>query len=210
MRINEVVMREAVYPGMMWLHEAYLFFTKAPENLQQEVEDMLENDQEDAAKKVIAEFLGITAEGHVAELNENPEAISTLKQTISDPYTDPKTRKIAQQKLAKFMKDLDSKKSDPKFQKRAQLAKKKFTAKPKVWDLSSEGVSEAATAGATSAGNIASLLIGEIPKDQKAWAGSPGKMGKGPKPVKAKKQGPKDNAINRNANLFSGEPIKRQ
>lgn len=229
MRINEVVMQEAVYSGMMWLEEAYLFFSRAPENLQQEVEDMLENDQEAAAKKVIAEFLGIKAEGHVSELNENPEAISALKQTISDPHTDPGTRKAAQQKLAKIMKDIKAASDDATFQKRANLAKKKFSdvgaerkkgmsssdKAKKVWDLSKESVAETATAGATSAGNIASIANPHLNKPEQGWAGKPGKMAKkGPPQPQGKQKKNADGTAKgahelKGASLFGGPAIKR-
>jgi hypothetical protein len=76
---------------------------------------------------------------------------------------------------------------------------------------------EEASAGATSAGDIAAvynpqLAIGEI---SKSYAGSPGKPGtKAPKPPKVvqpkNSDGTAKNALNIKANLFGGTPIKRQ
>ncbi len=59
---------------------------------------------------------------------------------------------------------------------------------------------ETATAGATSAGNIAStgnsphIAVGK-PAVIKRWGGSPGKMGKSPNTPKAKPQNASDNPV---------------
>jgi hypothetical protein len=74
---------------------------------------------------------------------------------------------------------------------------------------------ETATAGATSAGNIASVANPHISpgsaRGQKSYTGSPGKSGtKAPPQPKPKKQKPTDNALdNTGTSLFGGPAIKR-
>jgi hypothetical protein len=73
---------------------------------------------------------------------------------------------------------------------------------------------ETATAGATASGNIASVVNPHIAignkKQQKNYAGSPGKMGKTPKHPKPKKQKPTDNALNmKGTSLFGGPLVTR-
>lgn len=73
---------------------------------------------------------------------------------------------------------------------------------------------EAASAGATSAGNVASVANPHISpgtaRGKKSYIGSPGKSGtKAPPQPKPKKQKPTDNALDmKNVGLF-GQPIKR-
>ena len=71
---------------------------------------------------------------------------------------------------------------------------------------------EQATAGATSAGNIATVAnphIANPDRFKKSYTGSPGKSGtKSPKHKKSKKQKPTDNALNMNVSIF-GSPLKR-
>ena len=74
---------------------------------------------------------------------------------------------------------------------------------------------EQATAGATSSGNIATVVSPHIAigKDRfkKSFTGSPGKSGtKRPNVPKPKKQKPTDNALDmKNVSVFGGPAIKR-
>lgn len=74
---------------------------------------------------------------------------------------------------------------------------------------------ETATAGATSAGNIATVVNPHISpgpaRGMKSYTGSPGKSGtKAPPQPKPKKQKPTDNALNmKGVSLFGGPTIKR-
>ena len=74
---------------------------------------------------------------------------------------------------------------------------------------------ETATAGSTSAGNIATVVNPHISpgtaRGKKSYTGSPGKSGtKAPPQPKPKKQKPTDNALNSNTNIFgAGAAIKR-
>tara|TARA_Y100000310_G_C20515574_1_gene731014 strand:- start:84 stop:332 length:249 start_codon:yes stop_codon:yes gene_type:complete len=78
-----------------------------------------------------------------------------------------------------------------------------------------EIIKEQATAGATSAGNIATVVSPHIAigKDRfkKSYHGSPGKSGtKRPNVPKPKKQKPSDNALNmKGVSIFGGPAIKR-
>ena len=74
-------------------------------------------------------------------------------------------------------------------------------------------VSEQATAGATSSGNIASVVNPHLSpgpaRGKKSYIGSPGKSGtKSPPQPKPKKQKPTDNALDSNVSFF-GATIKR-
>lgn len=76
---------------------------------------------------------------------------------------------------------------------------------------------EEASAGATSAGDIASVYNPHIAigKRTTSYAGSPGKPGtKSPKPPKVVQpkntDGTAKNALNTQTNIFGGTPIKRQ
>ena len=72
-----------------------------------------------------------------------------------------------------------------------------------------------ATAGATSSGNIATVVSPHIAigkaRGKKSYIGSPGKSGtKAPNPPKPKKQKPTDNALNmKGVSIFGGPAIKR-
>ena len=74
---------------------------------------------------------------------------------------------------------------------------------------------ESATAGATSAGNIASVEAPHLSpgkaRGKRSYTGSPGKSGtKAPPQPKPKKQKPTDNALNMKTSLFGeGNLIKR-
>ena len=74
---------------------------------------------------------------------------------------------------------------------------------------------ESATAGATSAGNIATVVNPHLSpgsaRGKKSYTGSPGKSGtKAPPQPKPKKQKPTDNALDSNTNIFgAGAAIKR-
>ena len=79
----------------------------------------------------------------------------------------------------------------------------------------SEILHETATAGATSAANIATVANPHISpgaaRGKKSYTGSPGQSGtKSPAQPKPKKQKPTDNALDMNTNIFgSGAAIKR-
>jgi hypothetical protein len=74
---------------------------------------------------------------------------------------------------------------------------------------------EQATAGATSSGNVATVVSPHIAigkdRTKKSFTGSPGKSGtKAPKPPKAKKQKPTDNALDmKGTSIFGGPLLKR-
>lgn len=72
-------------------------------------------------------------------------------------------------------------------------------------------INEAATAGATSSGSIATVVNpGMTNPGKNVSAGKPGKMAaKGAKQVMPKQQKPTDNALDSNAGLMTGVPIKR-
>tara|TARA_Y100001937_G_scaffold115505_1_gene166374 strand:+ start:1947 stop:2195 length:249 start_codon:yes stop_codon:yes gene_type:complete len=78
-----------------------------------------------------------------------------------------------------------------------------------------EIVREQATAGATSSGNISTVVSPHIAigKDRfkKSFTGTPGKSGtKAPKVPKIKKQKPTDNALDmKGTSIFGGPAIKR-
>lgn len=68
---------------------------------------------------------------------------------------------------------------------------------------------EAATTGATSSANIATVVNPGMTNKNPA-AGKPGKMAKkGPPQWMPKKQTPQDNALNKNVGLMTGTPIRR-
>jgi hypothetical protein len=81
--------------------------------------------------------------------------------------------------------------------------------------LSNNAVDESATAGATSAGNVATLGMNPAlspgpARGKKSYTGSPGKSGtKAPPQPKPKKQKPTDNALNMKGVSIFGQPIKR-
>jgi hypothetical protein len=74
---------------------------------------------------------------------------------------------------------------------------------------------ETATAGATSAGNIATVTAPHLSpgsaRGKKSYTGSPGKSGtKAPPQPKPKPQKPTDNALDSKGNIFgTGSAIKR-
>lgn len=78
-----------------------------------------------------------------------------------------------------------------------------------------EIVLETATAGSTSAGNIATVVNPHISpgsaRGKTSYTGTPGKSGtKAPPQPKPKKQKPSDNALNMKTNIFGeGNAIKR-
>jgi len=74
---------------------------------------------------------------------------------------------------------------------------------------------ETATAGATTAGDIATVANPHISpgpaKGKKSYTGSPGKSGtKAPPQPKPKKQKPTDNALDTNVSLFGGGNVARR
>lgn len=77
----------------------------------------------------------------------------------------------------------------------------------------SDIIKEQATAGATSAGNIATVVNPHLSpgpaRGKKSYTGTPGKSGtKSPPQPKPKKQNPTDNALDSNVSFF-GATIKR-
>ena len=74
---------------------------------------------------------------------------------------------------------------------------------------------EQATAGATSSGNVATVVSPHIAigkdRTKKSFTGPPGKSGtKAPKPPKPKKQKPTDNALDmKGTSIFGGPLLKR-
>jgi len=75
-----------------------------------------------------------------------------------------------------------------------------------------EIIKETATAGSTSAGNIATVVNPHVAvgKISKTYTGSPGVSGtKAPNPPKPKKQKPSDNALDMKGTSIFGGPLKR-
>jgi hypothetical protein len=84
----------------------------------------------------------------------------------------------------------------------------------KIYEIVSIKIKEAATAGATSAGSIATVVSPHIAigpdRFKKSYTGTPGKSGtKAPRVPKAVKQTPKDNALDMKGTSIFGQPIKR-
>ena len=85
----------------------------------------------------------------------------------------------------------------------------------KINEVIAQKIKEQATAGATSAGNIATLNNPHVAagpdRFKKSYTGSPGRSGtKAPNVPKPKMQKPTDNAILMpNTSLFGGPAIKR-
>lgn len=225
MKIGEILaestfQQEASYEGNLGFEEVMRFFDLAEKEdpmLADTVERLIARDQFGKAWEYIQKFLGVKLKGpqfsteEDMELDELESPEQRRQRQLRDLQAlgnDPEAAKVLKKAMMARRQKLKGQNSKPKYTGQIDPNKK-----VKTWNIESteskKKVDEVATAGATSAGNIASIPIGEIPKDQKAWAGKPGKMGKGPKPVKAKPQKPTDNAINKNANLFTGEPIKR-
>lgn len=78
----------------------------------------------------------------------------------------------------------------------------------------SQGVAEAATAGATSSGSIATVSAPQLSpgsaRGKKSYTGEPGKSGtKAPPQPKPKAQKPTDNALNMKGTSIFGQPLKR-
>ena len=77
-----------------------------------------------------------------------------------------------------------------------------------------EIIQETATAGSTSAGNIATVVSPHVAigsdRFKKSYTGSPGVSGtKAPRPPKPKKQKPTDNALDMKGTSIFGGPLKR-
>ena len=85
----------------------------------------------------------------------------------------------------------------------------------KINEVISQKIKEQATAGATSSGNIASVVSPHIAigKDRfkKSYTGTPGRSGtKAPNVPKPKKQKPTDNALDMTGtSLFGGPAVSR-
>lgn len=84
----------------------------------------------------------------------------------------------------------------------------------KIYEIVSIKIKEAATAGATSAGSIATVVSPHIAigpdRFKKSYTGTPGKSGtKAPRVPKAVKQTPKDNALDMKGTSIFGGPLKR-
>jgi len=77
-----------------------------------------------------------------------------------------------------------------------------------------EIIQETATAGSTSAGNIATVANPHVAtgpdRFKKSYTGTPGVSGtKAPRPPKPKKQKPSDNALDMKGTSIFGGPLKR-
>jgi len=72
-----------------------------------------------------------------------------------------------------------------------------------------EFISEVATAGATSAGSIATVVSPHIAIGNKKARDDYGKKGMPSKPPKAKMQKPSDNALDMKGTSLFGGPLKR-
>ena len=77
-----------------------------------------------------------------------------------------------------------------------------------------EIIQETATAGSTSAGNMATVANPHVAvgpdRFKKSYTGSPGVSGtKAPRPPKPKKQKPTDNALDMKGTSLFGGPLKR-
>ena len=77
-----------------------------------------------------------------------------------------------------------------------------------------EIIQETATAGSTSAGNIATVANPHVAvgpdRFKKSYTGTPGVSGtKAPRPPKPKKQKPTDNALDMKGTSIFGGPLKR-
>ena len=77
-----------------------------------------------------------------------------------------------------------------------------------------EIIQETATAGSTSAGNIATVVSPHVAigpdRFKKSYTGTPGVSGtKAPRPPKPKKQKPTDNALDMKGTSIFGGPLKR-
>ena len=84
----------------------------------------------------------------------------------------------------------------------------------KITEIVTINLKEYATAGATSAGSIATVVSPHIAigpdRFKKSYTGKPGKSGtKAPNLPKIKKQTPKDNALDMKGTSIFGGPLKR-
>jgi len=228
---------EAVYPGMMWLTEFLDFMDKAEKTnpeLAMYVYELIEHDRPKEAIKYIAEFLGIK-EGvnELSEVDDRAARILQLRKDFQKLQMSPgmggkdmaeimKARKAKlKAQIADIQAGKDVKTAAPAAQQPARRPDRRPVGKPvrkrpfgqnADGSFNVEGVKETATAGATSAGNIASVANPHISpgKDKNKAAGSPGKMGKSPAQPKPKKQKPTDNALDmKNTSLFGGAAVKR-
>ena len=84
----------------------------------------------------------------------------------------------------------------------------------KISEIVTINLKEYATAGATSAGSIATVVSPHVAigpdRFKKSYTGTPGKSGtKAPRVPKAVKQTPKDNALDMKGTSIFGQPVKR-
>ena len=220
---------EAAYAGNIGFEEVMKFFVEAEKRdpeLAQEVEDLIESNQDASAWKIIQEFLGVDLKG---------PTFGTTEDTINELET--KDEKAKRHAVDLDALDRDSKKNkwnDKEYNsasttRRVKLAKNKLgtskkpvstkpKGKEKVWDLTGENVKETATAGGTSAGNIASIANPHLSpgkaRGNKSYTGSPGKSGTKspaqPKVVQKKKaDGTAKGAHEVGGSLFGGGAVKR-
>ena len=241
MRINEIITEdttpidEAVYNGNLGITEFMEFVEMADDNLIEYVDKLINEGQNKEVWKVIQQFLGVNLKGpqfsveeskNLSEVDDKAAQIMKLRRDFQKLQMSPG---MGGKDMAEVMKKRKAK-------LKAQIAAiqaggaaptapmaNKPSAKRPVRKLakgqnpdgsfSIEGVKETATAGATSAGNIASVPNANEyspGKSKNVAAGKPGKMGKSPAQPKPKKQKPTDNALDmKNTNIFGGKAIKR-
>jgi hypothetical protein len=130
-----------------------------------------------------------------------------LQKVVNDELPRPMISKEKAQELLDKMSDLDPVSPDE--------AGKIILKKRSMESVTNSKIKESATAGATSAGNIATVANPHISpgpaRGKSSYTGKPGQSGtKSPPQPKPKKQKPTDNALNMKTSLFGeGGAIKR-
>ncbi len=240
MKINEVIIErietpEAVYGENLGFEEVVKFFVVAERenpDLAQEVEELIEREEDASAWKIIQEFLDVNLKGaqfSVAEGKEINEADNKAAQILHLRREFQKLQMapgMGGKEMAEKMKARKARlntqiaaiqrgDSDDTNKPAAQMPVKR---KQKVYHIDMEHVEETATAGGTSAGNIASIANPHLSpgkaRGNKSYTGSPGKSGTKspaqPKVVQKKKaDGTAKGAHEIGGNLFGGGAVKR-
>lgn len=130
-----------------------------------------------------------------------------LQKVVNDELPRPMISKEKAQELLDKMSDLDPISPDE--------AGKIILKKRSMESVTNSKIKESATAGATSAGNIATVVNPHISpgsaRGKSSYTGKPGQSGtKSPPQPKPKKQKPTDNALDMKTSLFGeGGAIKR-
>lgn len=130
-----------------------------------------------------------------------------LQKVVNDELPRPMISKEKAQELLDKMSDLDPVSPDE--------AGKIILKKRSMESVTNSKIKESATAGATSAGNIATVANPHISpgpaRGKSSYTGKPGQSGtKSPPQPKPKKQKPTDNALDMKTSLFGeGGAIKR-